>query len=159
MTDLCPAPGVTETELLRLAYALERRSEHPLAKAVLRRAEADGLTAAEVADFQALPGNGLRATLDGQPLCGGNADFIRTAADIPAPMQAQAQALAEAGKTPLFFARGEKLLGIVAVADVLKPDSPQAIRELQNMGIRVVMITGDNARTARAIGAQAAWTR
>ena len=155
VTDLCPAPGVTETELLRLAYALERRSEHPLAKAVLRRAEADGLTAAEVADFQALPGNGLRATLDGQPLCGGNADFIRTAADIPTPMQAQAQALAEAGKTPLFFARGEKLLGIVAVADVLKPDSPQAIRELQNMGIRVVMITGDNARTARAIGAQA----
>ena len=153
VTDLCPAPGVTETELLRLAYALERRSEHPLAKAVLRRAEADGLTAAEVADFQALPGNGLRATLDGQPLCGGNADFIRTAADIPAPMQAQA--LAEAGKTPLFFARGGKLLGIVAVADVLKPDSPQAIRELRNMGIRVVMITGDNARTARAIGAQA----
>ena len=145
----------TETELLRLAYALERRSEHPLAKAVLRRAEADGLTAAEVADFQALPGNGLRATLDGQPLCGGNADFIRTAADIPAPMQAQAQALAEAGKTPLFFARGGELLGIVAVADVLKPDSPQAIRELRNMGIRVVMITGDNARTARAIGAQA----
>lgn len=155
VTDLCPAPGVTETELLRLAYALERRSEHPLAKAVLRRAEADGLTAAEVADFQALPGNGLRATLDGQPLCGGNADFIRTAADIPAPMQAQAQALAVAGKTPLFFARGGELLGIVAVADVLKPDSPQAIRELQNMGIRVVMITGDNARTARAIGAQA----
>ena len=155
VTDLCPAPGVTETELLRLAYALERRSEHPLAKAVLRRAEADGLTAAEVADFQALPGNGLKATLDGQPLCGGNADFIRTAADIPAPMQAQAQALAEAGKTPLFFARGGQLLGIIAVADVLKPDSPQAIRELRNMGIRVVMITGDNARTARAIGAQA----
>ncbi len=155
VTDICPAPGVTEGELLRLACALERKSEHPLAKAVLRRAEADGLTAAEVADFQALPGNGLRAMLDGQPLCGGNADFIRTAADIPAPMQAQAQALAEAGKTPLFFARGGQLLGIIAVADVLKPDSPQAIRELQNMGIRVVMITGDNARTARAIGAQA----
>ena len=155
VTDLCPAPGVTEGELLRLACALERRSEHPLAKAVLRRAEADGLTAAEVADFQALPGNGLKATLDGQPLCGGNADFIRTAADIPAPMQAQAQALAEAGKTPLFFARGGQLLGIIAVADVLKPDSPQAIRELRNMGIRVVMITGDNARTAKAIGAQA----
>ena len=155
VTDICPAPGVTEGELLRLACALERRSEHPLAKAVLRRAEADGLTAAEVADFQALPGNGLKATLDGQPLCGGNADFIRTAADIPAPMQAQAQALAEAGKTPLFFARGGQLLGIIAVADVLKPDSPQAIRELRNMGIRVVMITGDNARTARAIGAQA----
>ena len=155
VTDLCPAPGVTEGELLRLACALERRSEHPLAKAVLRRAEADGLTAAEVADFQALPGNGLRATLDGQPLCGGNADFVRTAADIPAPMQAQAQALAEAGKTPLFFARSGELLGIIAVADVLKPDSPQAIRELRNMGIRVVMITGDNARTAKAIGAQA----
>ena len=155
VTDILPAKGVSESELLTLAASLEQKSEHPLAKAVLRRAEADGLTAAEVADFQALPGNGLRATLDGQPLCGGNADFIRTAADIPAPMQAQAQALAEAGKTPLFFARGGELLGIVAVADVLKPDSPQAIRELRNMGIRVVMITGDNARTAKAIGAQA----
>ena len=118
-------------------------------------AEADGLTAAEVADFQALPGNGLRAVLDGQPLCGGNADFLRTVAEISAPMQTQAEALSEAGKTPLFFARGGKLLGIIAVADVLKPDSPQAIRELRNMGIRVVMITGDNARTAKAIGAQA----
>ena len=147
VTDILPAEGVSETELLTLAAALERKSEHPLAKAVLRRAEADGLTAAEVADFQALPGNGLKATLDGQPLCGGNADFIRTAAGIPAPMQAQAEALAEAGKTPLFFARGGELLGIIAVADVLKPDSPQAIRELRNMGIRVVMITGDNART------------
>ena len=155
VTDICPAPGVTEGELLRLACALERRSEHPLAKAVLRRAEADGLTAAEVADFQALPGNGLKATLDGQPLCGGNADFLRTVAEISAPMQTQAEALSEAGKTPLFFARGGKLLGIIAVADVLKPDSPQAIRELRNMGIRVVMITGDNARTAKAIGAQA----
>ena len=146
VTDICPAPGVTEGELLRLACALERKSEHPLAKAVLRRAEADGLTAAEVADFQALPGNGLRAVLDGQPLCGGNADFLRTVAEISAPMQTQAEALSEAGKTPLFFARGGKLL---------KPDSPQAIRELRNMGIRVVMITGDNARTAKAIGAQA----
>ena len=155
VTDICPAPGVTEGELLRLACALERRSEHPLAKAVLRRAEADGLTAAEVADFQVLPGNGLRAVLDGQPLCGGNADFLRTVAEISAPMQTQAEALSEAGKTPLFFARGGKLLGIIAVADVLKPDSPQAVRELRNMGIRVVMITGDNARTAKAIGAQA----
>ena len=99
--------------------------------------------------------NGLRAVLDGQPLCGGNADFLRTVAEISAPMQTQAEALSEAGKTPLFFARGGKLLGIIAVADVLKPDSPQAIRELRNMGIRVVMITGDNARTAKAIGAQA----
>ena len=144
VTDICPAPGVTEAELLGMACALEQKSEHPLAKAVLRRAQADGLTAA-----------GLQAMLDGQKLCGGNADFIRTAAALPDVVSVRAEQLAEEGKTPLFFARGGKLLGVIAVADVLKPDSPQAIRALQNMGIRVVMLTGDNARTAKAIGAQA----
>ncbi len=155
VTDICPVPGVTEAELLGAACALEQKSEHPLAKAVLRRAQADGLTAVEVADFQALPGSGLQAALDGQKLCGGNADFIRTVTALPDTVSAHAQQLAQAGKTPLFFARGGKLLGVIAVADVLKPDSPQAIRALQNMGIRVVMLTGDNARTAKAIGAQA----
>ncbi len=155
VTDICPAPGVTEAELLGMACALERKSEHPLARAVLRRAEADGLTAAGVTAFQALPGSGLQAVLGGQTLCGGNADFIRTAAALPDAVSARAEQLAEEGKTPLFFARGGKLLGVIAVADVLKPDSPQAIRALRNMGIRVVMLTGDNARTAKAIGAQA----
>ena len=155
VTDICPVPGVTEAELLGAACALEQKSEHPLAKAVLRRAQADGLTAAEVTAFQALPGSGLQAALDGQTLCGGNADFIRTAAALPDVVSVRAEQLAEEGKTPLFFARGGKLLGVIAVADVLKPDSPQAIRALQNMGIRVVMLTGDNARTAKAIGAQA----
>ena len=155
VTDICPVPGVTEAELLGAACALEQKSEHPLAKAVLRRAQADGLTAAEVTAFQALPGSGLQAVLDGQTLCGGNADFIRTAAALPDVVSVRAEQLAEEGKTPLFFARGGKLLGVIAVADVLKPDSPQAIRALQNMGIRVVMLTGDNARTAKAIGAQA----
>ena len=155
VTDICPVPGVTEAELLGAACALEQKSEHPLAKAVLRRAQADGLTAAEVTAFQALPGSGLQAMLDGQKLCGGNADFIRTAAALPDVISVRAEQLAEEGKTPLFFARGGKLLGVIAVADVLKPDSPQAIRALQNMGIRVVMLTGDNARTAKAIGAQA----
>ena len=155
VTDICPVPGVTEAELLGAACALEQKSEHPLAKAVLRRAQADGLTAAEVTAFQALPGSGLQAMLDGQLLCGGNADFIRTVTALPDTVSAHAQQLAQAGKTPLFFARGGKLLGVIAVADVLKPDSPQAIRALRNMGIRVVMLTGDNARTAKAIGAQA----
>ena len=155
VTDICPVPGVTEAELLGAACALEQKSEHPLAKAVLRRAQADGLTAAGVTAFQALPGSGLQAALDGQTLCGGNADFIRTAAVLPDVVLVRAEQLAEAGKTPLFFARGGKLLGVIAVADVLKPDSPQAIRALRNMGIRVVMLTGDNARTAEAIGAQA----
>ena len=155
VTDICPVPGVTEAELLSAACALEQKSEHPLAKAVLRRAQADGLTAVEVTVFQALPGSGLQAMLDGQKLYGGNADFIRTVTALPDVVSVRAEQLAEEGKTPLFFARGGKLLGVIAVADVLKPDSPQAIRALQNMGIRVVMLTGDNARTAKAIGAQA----
>ena len=155
VTDILPAEGVSADELLRLANTLERRSEHPLAKAILEYAKEQNVAAEEVADFQALPGNGLTATLDGKALCGGNDTFIGTTAPVSSEMKARAAALAEAGKTPLWFSYDGKLLGVVAVADVIKEDSPQAVRELQNMGIRVVMITGDNERTAKAIGAQA----
>ena len=155
VTDILPAEGTTEAELLRRAYALEKKSEHPLAKAILQRAQEENLQADEVSDFHALPGNGLSATLDGQPLCGGNYAFISGRAAVPGALKAQADALAAQGKTPLFFAAGDKLLGVIAVADVIKEDSPQAVRELQNMGLRVVMLTGDNERTAKAIGAQA----
>ena len=155
VTDILPAEGIPAEELLRLANTLERRSEHPLAKAILEYAKEQNVSAEEVADFQALPGNGLTATLDGKPLCGGNDTFIGTTAPVSPEMKAQAAALAEAGKTPLWFSYDGRLLGVVAVADVIKEDSPQAVRELQNMGIRVVMITGDNERTAKAIGAQA----
>ena len=155
VTDILPAEGVSAEELLRLANTLERKSEHPLAKAILEYAKEQNVAADEVADFQALPGNGLTATLDGKPLCGGNDTFIGTTAPVSPEMKAQAAALAEAGKTPLWFSYDGRLLGVVAVADVIKEDSPQAVRELQNMGIRVVMITGDNERTAKAIGAQA----
>ena len=155
VTDILPAEGVSADELLRLANTLERKSEHPLAKAILEYAKEQNVSAEEVADFQALPGNGLTARLDGKALCGGNDTFIGTTAPVSAEMKAQAAALAEAGKTPLWFSYDGRLLGVVAVADVIKEDSPQAVRELQNMGIRVVMITGDNERTAKAIGAQA----
>ncbi len=155
VTDLLPAPGVTEGELLRLAYALEQKSEHPLARAILERAQETGLPPEPVTDFQALPGNGLTATWQGAALRGGNASFIRLQAALPPEMEAQAEELAEAGKTPLFFSRDGRLMGIIAVADVMKEDSPQAIRELQAMGIQVVMLTGDNPRTAQAIGRQA----
>ena len=155
VTDILPAEGTTEAELLRRAFALEKKSEHPLAKAILQRAQEDNLQADEVADFHALPGNGLSATLDGQPLCGGNYAFISGRANVPDALKKQADALAAQGKTPLFFAAGNRLLGVIAVADVIKEDSPQAVRELQNMGLRVVMLTGDNERTAKAIGAQA----
>ncbi|WP_454941638.1 heavy metal translocating P-type ATPase [Evtepia sp.] len=155
VTDLLPAPGVTEEELLRLAYALEQKSEHPLARAILERAQEAGLPPEPVTDFQALPGNGLTATWQGAALRGGNASFIRLQAALPPEMEAQAEELAEAGKTPLFFSRDGRLMGIIAVADVMKEDSPQAIRELQAMGIQVVMLTGDNPRTAQAIGRQA----
>ena len=155
VTDILPAEGVSAEELLRLANTLERKSEHPLAKAILEYTKEQNVSAEEVADFQALPGNGLTATLDGKPLCGGNDTFIGTTAPVSPEMKAQAAALAEAGKTPLWFSYDGRLLGVVAVADVIKEDSPQAVRELQNMGIRVVMITGDNERTAKAIGAQA----
>ena len=155
VTDILPAPGTSEDELLLLAYALERKSEHPLARAILEKAEARGLTAEEVTDFQALPGNGLTARWNGAVLSGGSGNFICTQADIPAEITAQTDALAEQGKTPLFFSRDGVLAGIIAVADVIKEDSPQAVRELQNMGIHVVMLTGDNQRTANAIGVQA----
>ena len=155
VTDILPAEGVSADELLRLANTLERKSEHPLAKAILEYAKEQNVSAGEVADFQALPGNGLTARLDGKALCGGNDTFIGTTAPVSPEMKAQAAALAEAGKTPLWFSYDGRLLGVVAVADVIKEDSPQAVRELQNMGIRVVMITGDNERTAKAIGAQA----
>ena len=155
VTDLLPAAGVTETELLTLAAALEGRSEHPLARAVLAYAEEKQLELPSVTDFTALPGNGLTATLEGKEIFGGNAAFISTKVAIPAALQTQAAALAAQGKTPLFFGGAGRLLGIIAVADTIKEDSPQAIRELRNMGIRVVMLTGDNQRTAEAIGRQA----
>ena len=155
VTDLLPAEGVTETELLTLAAALESRSEHPLAKAVLADAEAKAITPPEVTDFAALPGNGLAAKLDGMDIYAGNAAFIQTKLTLPAALAQQAEKLASEGKTPLFFGGAGRLLGIIAVADTIKEDSPEAIRQLQNMGIRVVMLTGDNQRTADAIGRQA----
>lgn len=155
VTDILPSAGFTERELLALAGALEKRSEHPLAKAVLRKAEETGIALSEVSDFQALPGNGLSASQNGKILAGGNSAYIGGLISIPAQMRDAAEKLAESGKTPLFFVYDGKLAGIIAVADVLKEDSPQAIRELRNMGIRVVMLTGDNERTARAIGREA----
>ena len=155
VTDILPAEGVSEAELLTLAAALERKSEHPLAKAVLACTDAQKLTAPEVSGFAALPGNGLAAKLDGVEIFGGNASFIGTKVTVPAQLQEKAAALSAQGKTPLFFGGAGHLLGIIAVADTIKEDSPQAVRELQGMGIRVVMLTGDNERTAKAIGAQA----
>ena len=155
VTDLLPAEGVSETELLTLAAALESRSEHPLAKAVLADAEAKAITPPEVTDFAALPGNGLAAKLDGMGIYAGNAAFIQTKLTLPAALAQQAEKLAAEGKTPLFFGGAGRLLGVIAVADTIKEDSPEAIRQLQNMGIRVVMLTGDNQRTADAIGRQA----
>lgn len=155
VTDLLPAEGVSETELLTLAAALESRSEHPLAKAVLADAEAKAITPPEVTDFAALPGNGLAAKLNGMDIYAGNAAFIQTKLTLPAALAQQAEKLASEGKTPLFFGGAGRLLGVIAVADTIKEDSPEAIRQLQNMGIRVVMLTGDNQRTADAIGRQA----
>ena len=156
VTDLVPAEGITEEELLTLAYALEKKSEHPLARAILAEAAARGLKAEQEAEeFQALPGNGLSAVWNGQKLTGGNRKFISGITEISREMQEKAETLAEDGKTPLFFCRDGKLAGLIAVADVIKEDSPRAVKELQNMGIHVVMLTGDNERTARAIGRQA----
>ena len=155
VTDIVPADGLSEHDLLTLAAALEKRSEHPLARAVLHRADEEKLSIAEVSDFRALPGNGLTATLCGEELLGGNLSFISTKAQIPSDLRMKAESLAEEGKTPLFFAKDGRLAGIIAVADVMKEDSPAAIAALRNMGIRVVMLTGDNERTARAIGRQA----
>ena len=155
VTDILLAEGVEETELLTLAAALESRSEHPLAKAVLAYTEERRLAAPAVTDFAALPGNGLAAKLEGREIFGGNGAFIGTKVSVPAALQAQAEALSAQGKTPLFFGSEGRLLGVIAVADTIKEDSPRAIRELRNMGIRVVMLTGDNQRTADAIGQQA----
>ena len=155
VTDVLPAAGVTEQELFRLAVPLEQKSEHPLSKAILKHAETLGISPEEVAEFQALPGNGLTASYQGSPLCGGNDKFIGAKAQIPEAIKKQAQSLSDEGKTPLYFSLGGRLLGVIAVADVIKEDSPQAVRELQNMGVRVVMLTGDNERTAKAIGKQA----
>ena len=156
VTDMIPAPGISESELLEMACALEKKSEHPLSRAVLQSARQQGIgQELEVEDFQAVPGNGLSGSFRGAYLAGGNLKFISRQAEISGEMRSQAEALAEDGKTPLFFARDGKLIGIIAVADVIKEDSPQAVKELQDMGIRVVMLTGDNERTARAIGRQA----
>ncbi len=155
VTDVLPAPGVTDEQLIAAAYALEQKSEHPLAHAVVERAQDLGLKAQEVSDFAALPGNGLTAMLDGEALSGGSLAFISGRTEVSGDMRAQADHLSGEGKTPLLFSRGGRLLGMIAVADAIKPESPQAVRELQNMGIRVVMLTGDNQRTAEAIGRQA----
>ena len=155
VTDLLPADDISEQELLYLALALEKKSEHPLAGAVLKYAAERQLTAPEVSDFHALPGNGLCAVLNNETLIGGSMKFVSSQVTVPAALLQKSEKLAMEGKTPLIFARNQKLVGIIAVADVIKEDSPQAIRELQNMGIRVVMLTGDNERTARAIGKQA----
>ena len=152
VTDVLPAEGMTQGALLSLAAALEQRSEHPLARAVLMRAEEVGLTAAPVGDFRALPGNGLTATLSGETLLGGSLSFVASQVDVPRSIRQKAEALAEEGKTPLLFAQAGRLAGVIAVADVIKADSPAAIAALRNMGIRVVMLTGDNEKTARAIG-------
>ncbi len=155
VTDILPADGISENELLSLAFALEKNSEHPLARAVLRRAEQQKLACAKVSDFKALPGNGLKAQLDGDTLYGGSYQFISACANVPKMLESKAEELAEAGKTPLFFAKNESILGVIAVADSLKPDSGQAVSQLKNMGVRVVMLTGDNERTAKAIGKRA----
>ena len=155
VTDLVPAAGIGEEELLSLACALEKRSEHPLARAIMERTGERGIEAREVTEFQALPGNGLTAVLDGCVLKGGSFAFISRDVPFSQREKEEFEILAAEGKTPLFFARDGKLAGMIAVADVIKEDSPRAVKELQNLGIRVVMLTGDNERTAKAIGRQA----
>ena len=155
VTDIMPEADCSAENLMALAAALEQKSEHPLARAIMNYAAENNVPSAEVSDFRALPGSGLTAVLDGDTLCGGNMKFIRTKAKVSAHMRACAEALAQQGKTPLFFAKNGRLCGIIAVADTIKEDSPAAVQQLKNMGLRVVMLTGDNARTARAIGAQA----
>ena len=155
VTDILPAEGMSEADLLSISYALEKKSEHPLARAIHQRAEQDGLAAAEVEQFQALPGNGLTASAGGVALYGGSYQFISGQVPVSAKMKEKSERLSEEGKTPLFFAKDGALCGIIAVADTIKGDSPQAIAEMRNMGIHVVMLTGDNERTAKAIGAKA----
>lgn len=158
VTDLLPAAGVTKLELLETAYALEKKSEHPLAKAVIayvKDLNEKEINQSDVTEFEALPGNGLLGKLNGIDIVAGNGKFICTKVNVPEDMKQKAECLSDEGKTPLFFAKGQKLLGLIAVADVIKEDSPKAIAELKNMGIHVVMLTGDNEKTANAIGRQA----
>ena len=155
VTDILAADGYTEESLMARAYSLEMKSEHPLARAIVAYASEKAISADEVSDFTALPGNGLSAKLNGKVLYGGSHKFIKTITNVPSHLEEASTKLAEAGKTPLFFAEDGKLCGIIAVADTIKADSPQAVKELRNMGIHVVMLTGDNERTAKAIGAQA----
>ena len=155
VTDICPADGMDADTLLTLAASLEAKSEHPLAKAILRHSEEQALVLAQTVDFTVLPGNGVTGLLDGETVVGGNRELIEKYTAVPADMLALSESLADQGKTPLFFARPDRFLGIIAVADTIKEDSPEAIRQLQNMGIRVVMLTGDNRKTAEAIGRQA----
>ena len=155
VTDILPAGGYTEETLLAKACALEKKSEHPLSRAVLALAQERGIDGGDTEQFTAVPGNGLTGVLNGHTLAGGNLSFIEKNAAVPEDLKAQASALAEKGKTPLFFSEDGQLIGIIAVADVIKEDSPRAVKELQNMGIHVVMLTGDNERTAKAIGAEA----
>ncbi len=155
VTDVIPAEGISPEELLTMAAGLEQKSEHPLAKAVLEYVKDKKTDIPEVTEFQALPGNGLSGLLEGDEVCGGNYKFISSRAEVLPKLKEQSEGLSEEGKTPLFFAKGRKILGMIAVADVMKEDSAQAIRELKQMGIHVVMLTGDNERTANAIGRQA----
>ncbi|MBE5921978.1 MAG: heavy metal translocating P-type ATPase [Lachnospiraceae bacterium] len=155
VTDVIPAQNVSENELLQLAFDLEQKSEHPLARAIITYGKELQITGNEVSDFTALPGNGLSGVQDGNILIAGSFKFISSQVTITSEIRKQAESLAQAGKTPLFFASADKFLGIIAVADVIKEESPQAIKELQNMGIHVVMLTGDNQFTANAIGKQA----
>lgn len=155
VTDIITSDGTTESELLQAAVSLECKSEHPLAKAIIRKADEMQIKSQEVFDFKILSGNGLEGTLDGSRLAGGNLNFISQTVEISDQIKETAKQIAEGGKTPLYFSKGNKLLGIIAVADVIKQDSPQAIKDMQNMGIKVVMLTGDNQRTAEAIGKQA----
>ncbi|MCQ2452216.1 MAG: heavy metal translocating P-type ATPase [Oscillospiraceae bacterium] len=155
VTDICPAEGISMQTLTELAYTLEQQSEHPLARAIQGFGEEKGLTKRRIEGFQALTGSGLKAVCEGKTLYGGSLSFIRTVAVVPQKLETEANALAEEGKTPLFFAEDGAVAGMIAVADVIKEDSPEAIQRLKNMGIRVVMLTGDNERTAKAIGRQA----
>ncbi|MBQ8062647.1 MAG: cadmium-translocating P-type ATPase [Clostridia bacterium] len=155
VTDVVPAEGIKKSDLLKAAFSLEQKSEHPLAKAVVSYGEAEAVSPLNITDFQALPGNGLSGRVNGKTLVGGSRSYMETLTEIPSALKEEAERLASAGKTPLFFALEKRLLGLIAVADVIKADSPKAIRELQNMGITVCMLTGDNETTARAIGKQA----
>ena len=155
VTDILPVDGISEQELLETAFSLEKKSEHPLAKAIVEYGEEKNFTVSVVDNFKAVPGNGLTGTLNEETRICGNLLFIEKSLSISKELKHSAEQLASAGKTPLFFAKENRLLGMIAVADVIKEDSPQAVKELQNMGIRVVMLTGDNERTAKAIGEQA----